>query len=318
MDGERRAVEVEQPRIEPLDRCLVRRVRPAEPGPQHRPAAGEGGRRDRRSASSGRPMPASASAAFAAAIRSAEVSASVPSRSNTATRMMAPPVLSRRSLWRQSRKENETESDRSRPSPVLQPLLEHRQRSPRRPARMPTAVIVLAAGQGTRMNSDLPKVLHPLAGVPLIAHALAAARGIEPERTILVTGHGGDAVAAAAREFADDLRVVRAGRAARHRPRGAAGGAGARRLQGRRDRALRRHAVRPPRDAAGDARRARRPGAGVVVLGFEARGSRRLRPAGARRRGRARGDRRGARRRRRDAGDPALQLGPPRRRRRRR
>ncbi len=73
---------------------------------------------------------------------------------------------------------------------------------------MPTAVIVLAAGQGTRMNSDLPKVLHPLAGFPLIAHALAAARGLEPERTILVTGHGGAAVAAAARAFDEDLRVV--------------------------------------------------------------------------------------------------------------
>ena len=73
---------------------------------------------------------------------------------------------------------------------------------------MPTAVIVLAAGQGTRMNSDLPKVLHPLAGVPLIAHALAAARSLEPERTVLVTGHGGEAVAAAARAIDEDLRVV--------------------------------------------------------------------------------------------------------------
>ena len=73
---------------------------------------------------------------------------------------------------------------------------------------MPTAVIVLAAGQGTRMNSDLPKVLHPLAGVPLIAHALAAARSLEPERTILVVGHGGEAVGAAARAIDEDLRVV--------------------------------------------------------------------------------------------------------------
>jgi bifunctional UDP-N-acetylglucosamine pyrophosphorylase/glucosamine-1-phosphate N-acetyltransferase len=73
---------------------------------------------------------------------------------------------------------------------------------------MPVAVIVLAAGQGTRMNSDLPKVLHPLAGAPLIAHALAAARGVEPERTVVVTGHGGEAVAAAARAIDPELRVV--------------------------------------------------------------------------------------------------------------
>jgi bifunctional UDP-N-acetylglucosamine pyrophosphorylase/glucosamine-1-phosphate N-acetyltransferase len=64
---------------------------------------------------------------------------------------------------------------------------------------MPTAAIVLAAGQGTRMNSDLPKVLHPLAAAPLVAHALAAARSLAPERIILVVGHGGAAVAAAAR-----------------------------------------------------------------------------------------------------------------------
>ena len=73
---------------------------------------------------------------------------------------------------------------------------------------MPVAVIVLAAGQGTRMNSGLPKVLHPLAGVPLIAHALAAARSLDPARTVLVTGHGGADVATAARAIAPDLRVV--------------------------------------------------------------------------------------------------------------
>ena len=44
----------------------------------------------------------------------------------------------------------------------------------------PIAVVVLAAGQGTRMNSDLPKPLHKLGGVPLIAHALAAAGSLSP------------------------------------------------------------------------------------------------------------------------------------------
>ena len=73
---------------------------------------------------------------------------------------------------------------------------------------MPTAVIVLAAGQGTRMNSDLPKVLHPLAGAPLIAHALATARAIEPERIVVVTGTGADEVAAAAHAIDPDIRIV--------------------------------------------------------------------------------------------------------------
>ena len=58
----------------------------------------------------------------------------------------------------------------------------------------PVALIVLAAGQGSRMQSDLPKVLHRLGGVPLVAHALAAGRAVEPERVVVVAGHGADAV----------------------------------------------------------------------------------------------------------------------------
>jgi len=73
---------------------------------------------------------------------------------------------------------------------------------------MPVAAILLAAGQGTRMSSDLPKVLHRLAAAPLVAHAMAAARAIEPERTVLVVGHGGAEVAAAARAIDDEIAVV--------------------------------------------------------------------------------------------------------------
>ncbi len=62
---------------------------------------------------------------------------------------------------------------------------------------MPLDVIVLAAGQGKRMRSDLPKVLHPLAGRPLLAHVLDAARELSPRRTIIVHGHGGEQVRAA-------------------------------------------------------------------------------------------------------------------------
>jgi len=55
-------------------------------------------------------------------------------------------------------------------------------------------VVVLAAGKGTRMRSALPKVLHPLAGRPLLAHVLETARALEAARTIVVYGHGGEAV----------------------------------------------------------------------------------------------------------------------------
>ncbi len=73
---------------------------------------------------------------------------------------------------------------------------------------MATAAIILAAGQGTRMKSDLPKVLHELAGAPLFAHALASARALQPEKIVLVVGHGGDAVAEAARALDPDIVVV--------------------------------------------------------------------------------------------------------------
>lgn len=59
---------------------------------------------------------------------------------------------------------------------------------------MAIALIVLAAGQGTRMNSDLPKVLHRLGGAPLLAHALAAGRRLAPERVVVVVGHGAEQV----------------------------------------------------------------------------------------------------------------------------
>ena len=57
-------------------------------------------------------------------------------------------------------------------------------------------IVILAAGQGKRMHSNLPKVLHPLAGKPLLAHVIDSARRLSPQPLCLVYGHGGDAVRA--------------------------------------------------------------------------------------------------------------------------
>ena len=58
----------------------------------------------------------------------------------------------------------------------------------------PLQVVVLAAGQGKRMHSDLPKVVHPLAGRPLLAHVIGTARRLSPRRLCVVVGHGADVV----------------------------------------------------------------------------------------------------------------------------
>jgi bifunctional UDP-N-acetylglucosamine pyrophosphorylase/glucosamine-1-phosphate N-acetyltransferase len=59
---------------------------------------------------------------------------------------------------------------------------------------MTLAAIILAAGKGTRMKSALPKVLHPIAGKPMVAHVVAAARALDPGSITVVFGHGGDQV----------------------------------------------------------------------------------------------------------------------------
>jgi bifunctional UDP-N-acetylglucosamine pyrophosphorylase / glucosamine-1-phosphate N-acetyltransferase len=62
---------------------------------------------------------------------------------------------------------------------------------------MPLDVIVLAAGQGKRMRSALPKVLHPLAGHPMLGHVLSSARSLAPRKIVVVHGHGAEQVRAA-------------------------------------------------------------------------------------------------------------------------
>ena len=73
---------------------------------------------------------------------------------------------------------------------------------------MSLEVIILAAGKGTRMRSDLPKVLHCLAGRPLIHHVLDCARALAPQRISVIHGHGGEAV----KQSVDDPAIHGRGR----------------------------------------------------------------------------------------------------------
>jgi bifunctional UDP-N-acetylglucosamine pyrophosphorylase / glucosamine-1-phosphate N-acetyltransferase len=72
----------------------------------------------------------------------------------------------------------------------------------------PAAVVVLAAGEGTRMKSRTPKVLHEIGGRSLLGHALAAARALEPARLAVVVRHERDAVAAHATALDDGVTIV--------------------------------------------------------------------------------------------------------------
>ena len=69
-----------------------------------------------------------------------------------------------------------------------------RKESRREPKVGPLSVVILAAGRGTRMLSDLPKVLQPLAGAPLLTHVLERAAELQPASTHVVYGHGGEQV----------------------------------------------------------------------------------------------------------------------------
>src|SRR5262249_30860077 len=73
---------------------------------------------------------------------------------------------------------------------------------------MDTHVVILAAGKGTRMKSALPKVLHRVAGLPLIDHVLASARPLSPSSTTLVIGHHAEALRGALARHSDLSFVV--------------------------------------------------------------------------------------------------------------
>lgn len=73
---------------------------------------------------------------------------------------------------------------------------------------MSIALVILAAGKGTRMNSDLPKVLHQIANAPMLIHTMQAGAALSPEHTVIVAGHGFDAVKAAALDYDPSATVV--------------------------------------------------------------------------------------------------------------
>src|SRR6201996_117602 len=69
---------------------------------------------------------------------------------------------------------------------------------------MTLSVVILAAGQGTRMNSDLPKALQPLAGRPLLQHVIDTAYSLDPDSIYVIYGFGGGQVQAALHEESVD------------------------------------------------------------------------------------------------------------------
>ena len=73
---------------------------------------------------------------------------------------------------------------------------------------MAVALIILAAGKGTRMQSELPKVLHEIAGAPLLAHAMRSGAVLEPEKLVVVAGHKAEMVTKAATAYDEAAEIV--------------------------------------------------------------------------------------------------------------
>ena len=73
---------------------------------------------------------------------------------------------------------------------------------------MSVSVIILAAGMGSRMKSDVPKVLHRIAGAPMLVHAMRTASGIDAQRTVIVTGYGADLVADVATDYDENVLIA--------------------------------------------------------------------------------------------------------------
>ena len=74
---------------------------------------------------------------------------------------------------------------------------------------MERAIVILAAGRGKRMNSEIPKVLHKIAGAPMIMHTIRTAKTLDPERVIVITGHGAERVEKEISEIEPEIGFVR-------------------------------------------------------------------------------------------------------------
>jgi bifunctional UDP-N-acetylglucosamine pyrophosphorylase / glucosamine-1-phosphate N-acetyltransferase len=69
-------------------------------------------------------------------------------------------------------------------------------------------IVILAAGKGTRMKSDLPKVLHPVGGLPMLAHVIRTAAALAPKKIVVVIGHGAETVKKVFSDFSVDGLAV--------------------------------------------------------------------------------------------------------------
>ena len=169
-------------------------------------------------------------------------------------------------------------------------------------------VVILAAGEGKRMKSSLPKVLQKIAGRPMLAHAIDAARALQPEGIHIVHGHGGEQVLAAFADqpdlqWAEQAQQLGTGHAVQQAIDNVPDGAQVLVL-------VRRRAIDPSRNLATPARRARPAGGAGRRTGRPHR----LWPHRPRRRRPRRRDRRTEGRRRRAAPHPHHQYRRARRR----
>ena len=73
---------------------------------------------------------------------------------------------------------------------------------------MSIALVILAAGKGARMQSDLPKVLHEIAGAPMLVHTMVAGQSLDPERCIIIAGHGADSVRDVVQNHNSDAEII--------------------------------------------------------------------------------------------------------------